>query len=145
MDFQRSCYAEDFLTQINFNKYKVYSFQKENRPRKYFHADKIVDFSKNLEKYKVIDLSNKLDSINETVKCLEQMDYFISVDSFPIHIAGSVGIPSAVIVSDKPDWRWGKTGDYSEWYPNIKIYRKDKTQSLKNVIGSCLVDLERNL
>jgi tetratricopeptide (TPR) repeat protein len=142
MDYQRSCYAEDFLSQIDFNKYKIYSFQKDNRPRKYVHSDEIIDFSKNLEKYKVIDLSNRLNSINDTVKCLEQMDYFISVDSLPIHIAGAVGIPSAVIVSDKPDWRWGKTGDYSEWYPNIRIYRKDKTQSLKSVIGSCLVDLE---
>ena len=141
MDYQRSCYAEDFLSQIDFKKYEVFSFQKDNRPRKYVQTSEIVDFSKNLKKYKIIDLSNKLNSINETVKCLEQMDYFISVDSLPIHIAGAVGIPSAVIVSDKPDWRWGKTGDYSEWYPNVKIYRKDKTQSFKSTIGSCLVDL----
>ena len=144
MDFQRSCYAEDFLTQINFNKYEVYSFQKDKRARKYSYSEETCDYSKNLEQYKVIDLADKLESIEDTIRHLEQMDYFISVDSLPIHIAGSVGIPSAVIVSDKPDWRWGKTGDYSEWYPNVKIYRKDKTQSLKSVIGSCLVDLERN-
>ena len=142
MDYQRSCYAEDFLSQIDFNKHEVYSFQKDKRPRKYNYTNEIIDLSKNLENYKIVDLSEKLNSISDTVKYLEQMDYFISVDSLPIHIAGSVGIPSAVIVSDKPDWRWGKTGDYSEWYPNVKIYRKNKTQSLKSVIGSCLVDLK---
>lgn len=142
MDYQRSCYAEDFLSQINFDKYEVYSFQKDKRPRKYVFTNETVDYAFNLEKYKVIDLSEKLNTISDTVRHLERMDYFISVDSLPIHIAGSVGIPSAVIVSDKPDWRWGKNGDYSEWYPNVKIYRKNKTQSLKSVIGSCLVDLK---
>jgi len=142
MDYQRSCYAEDFLSQINFDKYEVYSFQKDKRPRKYTHANEIIDYAKNIEKYKIIDLSESINTISDTIKHLEKMDYFISVDSLPIHIAGSVGIPSAVIVSDKPDWRWGKTGDYSEWYPNVRIYRKNKTQSLKSVIGSCLVDLK---
>lgn len=142
MDYQRSCYAEDFLNQIDFNKYEVYSFQKDKRPRKYTQTNETVDFAQNFEKYNVIDLSEELNSISDTVKYLERMDYFISVDSFPIHIAGSVGVPSAVIVSDKPDWRWGKTGDYSEWYPNVKIYRKNKTQSFQNVIGSCFVDLK---
>lgn len=143
MDYQRSCYAEDFLSQIDFGKYEIYSFQKDKRPRKYVHTNDMLDYSRNIEKYKVIDLSENLNSISDTIKYMERMDYFISVDSLPIHIAGSLGIPSAVIVSDKPDWRWGKTGDYSEWYPSIKIYRKNKTQSLKNVIGSCLVDLKR--
>ncbi len=142
MDYQRSCYAEDFLSQIDFDKYEVYSFQKDKRPRKYVQTNQLIDFAENIENYKIIDLSEKLNSISDTVKYLQQMDYFISVDSLPIHIAGSVGIPSAVIVSDKPDWRWGKIGDCSEWYPNIKIYRKNKTQSLKSVIGSCLVDLK---
>lgn len=142
MDYQRSCYAEDFLSQIDFDKYEIYSFQKDKRPRKYVHTNETLDYARNIEKYKIIDLSENLNSINDTVKHMEKMDYFISVDSLPIHIAGSLGIPSAVIVSDKPDWRWGKTGDYSEWYPNIKVYRKNKTQSLKSVIGSCLVDLK---
>ncbi len=145
MDYQRSCYAEDFLSQIDFNKYEIYSFQKDKRPRKYTHDNQVIDYAKNLEKYKIIDLSEKINTISDTVKHLEQMDYFISVDSLPIHIAGSVGIPSAVIVSDKPDWRWGKVEHYSEWYPNIKIYRKNKTQSLKSVIGSCLVDMKNVL
>jgi|694.fasta_scaffold09442_16 tetratricopeptide (TPR) repeat protein len=142
MDYQRSCYAEDFLSQIDLDKYEVYSFQKDKRPRKYSYSDNIVDYSNNLEKYKIIDLSDKLESIEDTVGWLEKMDYFIGIDSLPIHIAGSVGIPSTVIVSDKPDWRWGKTESCSEWYPNIKICRKDKTRSFKNVIESCLSDLK---
>lgn len=142
MDYQRSCYAEDFLSQIDFKKYEVFSFQKDKRPRKYVYTNETIDYARNIEKYKIIDLSEKLNSIADTVKCMEEMDYFISVDSLPIHIAGSLGMPSAVIVSDKPDWRWGKSGDYSEWYPNVRVYRKNKTQSLKSVIGSCLVDLK---
>ena len=138
MDFQRSTYVEDFMENINTDIYEVYSFQKDKRPRKYLNNDKIYDYSKNLENYKITDLSEKLTDIKSTADIMSELDVFISVDSLPIHIAGSVGLPSYVIVSDKPDWRWGKTDSSSDWYKNIKIVRKEKSQSFKETIGTLI-------
>jgi len=64
------------------------------------------------------------------------MDIFISVDSYPIHLAGIVDVPAYVLVGNQPDWRWGLEGSKSDWYNNITIVRKHKRESYKKTILS---------
>lgn len=136
MDYQRSTYFKHFAENLNFEKHTIYSFQKDLRARKYVNQDELVNYSEDFEKYPIIDLSEQLHDIAKTAELLSDMDLLISVDTLMAHIAGSVGIPVGLIVSDKPDWRWGREGIKSCWYENITIFRKEKTQSFKETIGS---------
>jgi tetratricopeptide (TPR) repeat protein len=141
MDYQRSTFFTDFADQLDFEKHEIYSFQKDRRARKYPHQKEPVDFSKDFEKYNIIDLADKLTDISATAKLMSEMDLIMSVDSLPVHIAGGVGTPVILFCSDKPDWRWGKFGTSTDWYENVKIYRKERTQSFKETIGFAIKDL----
>jgi tetratricopeptide (TPR) repeat protein len=145
MDYQRSTFFTDFADNLDFEKHEIYSFQKDRRVRKYKNQTNVVDYSENFEKYKITDLSEELIDVKSTATMMSQMDLIMCIDSLPTHIAGSVGVPTVLFVSNKPDWRWGKFGDSSEWYSNIKIYRQvtdeKRTQSFKETIGFAVKDL----
>lgn len=135
MDKHRSTYLSSFDSFLNDNNFEVYSFQKDTRPRKYSSSKKIYDYAKNIDNYNIINLSDKLIDGYETAKLLNEMDLFISVDSYPIHLASLANIKSYVLVGDQPDWRWGLKSSETDWYSNIKIIRKKKNQSYKSVVS----------
>ncbi|HLP25052.1 MAG TPA: hypothetical protein VK477_05195, partial [Acidobacteriota bacterium] len=42
---------------------------------------------------------------------MRALDLVISVDSFPAHLAGALGVPVWTLLPEPADWRWG--GDES--------------------------------
>lgn len=136
MDKDRSTYLSCFEPFLKDESFEIYSFQKETRPRKYTASKKIYDYAKGMENYKIINLSDQLIDGYETANLISNMDLFISVDSYPIHLAGLVNVPAYVLVGNQPDWRWGLQGDKSDWYNNVTIVRKKKRESYKKTIIS---------
>jgi len=52
-------------------------------------------------------------------------DLIVAISSSTVHIAGAVGTPVKLMDANKL-WYWGnKDGDYSLWYPSVKIYPRD--------------------
>jgi ADP-heptose:LPS heptosyltransferase len=51
------------------------------------------------------------------------MDLVISIDTSIAHLAGSLNIPTWLILPKNSEWRWGLS-DKTNWYPSIKIFRK---------------------
>lgn len=50
------------------------------------------------------------------------------------HFAGALGVPVWVLVSSRPDWRWGISGDTSFWYPSMRLFRKGNNEAWNVVI-----------
>jgi Tfp pilus assembly protein PilF len=135
MDYQRSTYLNWYKDFLNDSSLELFSFMKDRRNRKYkFKEDKTINYSKGFQKYKIKDFSEQLHSALDTATLLNQIDVLVTVDTFTAHIAGSMGVPTYLIVSNLPDWRWGKTETESDWYPSIKIFRKSTKRSFKSVI-----------
>jgi Tfp pilus assembly protein PilF len=59
----------------------------------------------------------------DTAEFLTQMDLVISIDTSIAHLAGSLNIPTWLILPKNSEWRWGLS-DKTNWYPSIKIFRK---------------------
>jgi len=135
MDYQRSTHLrwyKDFLTDCDM---EIFSFMKDRRERKYkFDEKKSINYSNGFENYDIQDFSTQLNSAMDTANLLNNIDVLVTVDTFIAHIAGSMGVPTYLIVSNLPDWRWGKTEKESDWYPSIKIFRKSNKGSFKSVI-----------
>jgi hypothetical protein len=135
MDYQRSTYLNWYRDFLNDSSLELFSFMKDRRDRKYkFKEAKTINYSKGFQKYKIKDFSEQLHSALDTATLLNQIDVLVTVDTFTAHIAGSMGVPTYLIVSNLPDWRWGKTEAESDWYPSIKIFRKSAKRSFKSVI-----------
>jgi hypothetical protein len=58
-----------------------------------------------------------------TARALEQLDGVISVDTAVAHLAGSLGVPTLLLLPEPCDWRWGLQGERTAWYPSVRLLR----------------------
>ena len=99
---------------------------------------------KRLEAYEVERL--KLNTWTDTVQALETCERVICVDTSIAHLAGSMGIPTWILLTYAPDWRWLLNRSDSPWYPSVTLFRqtiKDSWAEPLNAIRTSL-DLFRN-
>ena len=60
----------------------------------------------------------------DTAALLTTLDLVISVDTAVLNLAGALGVPAWLLNYYPGDWRWGTEGDYSPWYPTVRIFRQ---------------------
>jgi hypothetical protein len=71
-----------------------------------------------------IPLAPDIVDYHDTAALIRQLDLVITVCTSTAHLAGSLGVPTALLLAYSPDWRWGSTGDRTPWYPSVRIYRQ---------------------
>lgn len=83
------------------------------------------------EKLKVCDFYGKLTDPVDTIKdfgdsaaILQTADLLITSDTSVAHLGGALGIPAWVLLPANPDWRWGRNGKNTFWYPNVRLFRQ---------------------
>lgn len=89
----------------------------------------------------LVTLAPLLANFSDTAYALSGMDLLITVDTALAHLAGAMGIPTLLLVSYLPDWRWLLGREDSPWYPNVRIYRQTRTDDWTSVIHQVLSDL----
>jgi tetratricopeptide (TPR) repeat protein len=77
-----------------------------------------------LEKYKVVDLENKLTTFKETAGLMRGMDLMICTDTAVAHTSAAMGVPTWVGLAACPDWRWGVEGELTPWYAQVRLWRQ---------------------
>lgn len=70
------------------------------------------------------DLSPAIDDFLDTAAFLRQIDELIAVDTGIVHLAGSLGVPTAVLLPEACDWRWGAGAAATPWYPSLRLARQ---------------------
>jgi len=91
------------------------------------HDDiKVVDLMEGAEHFKMTRLEPK--DFNETAAYLNQLDVLISVDTSIIHLAGALGVKTAVFLpkNNLADWRWGSLDKNINIYPSLKFFKFTK-------------------
>jgi ADP-heptose:LPS heptosyltransferase len=88
-------------------------------------------------------LAPLLGNFSDSAYALSGMDLVITVDTALAHLAGALGIPTLLLVSYLPDWRWLLGRDDSPWYPTIRIYRQARAGDWDSVVQQVLADLSR--
>lgn len=87
-------------------------------------GDGVVDEIAALEGDKPRDLSPYLNDFADTAAALVNFDLCIFVDTGAAHLAGTLKIPTWVLLSFFPDWRWQLEGDATPWYPTLRLFRQ---------------------
>jgi hypothetical protein len=85
------------------------------------------------------DLSSN--DVMRTAATLCGLDLLISVDTFPAHLAGALGVPVWLLLQHHCDWRWTQCGDYSAWYPTMRLFRQCREGDWQPVIKTVLAQL----
>jgi hypothetical protein len=69
------------------------------------------------------DLSPRINDFMDTAHLAMRLDLVVTVDTSVAHLAGSLGVPTAVLLTHPPDWRWG-LADATPWYPSVRLVRQ---------------------
>ena len=70
------------------------------------------------------DGSDQLTDFAATAAVMVELDLIICVDSAVAHLAGALDKPVWILLSFAPDWRWGREGETSPWYPSARLFRQ---------------------
>jgi len=64
------------------------------------------------------------------------MDLVISISNTTVHIAGAIGVPTWILLSSAPLWRWFEGRVDCPWYPSVQFYRQDQRGDWEAVINN---------
>jgi hypothetical protein len=90
-----------------------------------------------------LDQQGQFDSFAMTAAAIKALDLVITVDTSIAHLAGALGVPTWLLLSWDPDFRWGLKGRSTIWYPNVRIFRQPRFRDWKSVIDAVMAELER--
>jgi tetratricopeptide (TPR) repeat protein len=86
-------------------------------------------------------LGHLLGTFADTAYAIGGLDMIITVDTSMAHLAGAMGVPTMLLVTCLPDWRWLLVRRDSPLYPSIRIYRQKEPGDWKGVIADVAADL----
>jgi tetratricopeptide (TPR) repeat protein len=73
----------------------------------------------------VHEYPHSMDSWEETALTILKCKLIVTVDTAIAHLAGSLGVPTLILLPRRSDWKWGVSGDATSFYgSNVKLYRE---------------------
>ena len=67
---------------------------------------------------------DKFNDIDGLASLISACDFVISTTNVTVHLSGSLGKDTRVLLPLNPDARWGVEGTKSYWYKSVKLYRQ---------------------
>ena len=86
-----------------------------------------------------LDVKNQIDDFASLVSAC---DIVVSIDNFTVHLAGSLGINTKILLPFTMDSRWGLKGKKSHLYNSVRLYRQIKLGNWTNVINELKEDIK---
>jgi FkbM family methyltransferase len=93
----------------------------------------------------VLDLGQELNDLADTAAIMAGLDLMISSCTGPLHLAGSLGVPSWAMIPFAPHFTWLLERTDSPWYPSMRLYRQERPgQDWSGVMARIAADLSRS-
>lgn len=74
---------------------------------------------------RMIDLADEQPDFETSAAIFAALDGVVTVDSAPVHLAGALGLPVALLLSQRNDFRWkAAPATDSPWYSSVVLYRQ---------------------
>ncbi len=93
-----------------------------------------------IELLKVPEIDNKND-IDGLASLISACDLVVSIDNLTVHLAGSLGVNTKILLPYTMDSRWGIKGKESYLYSSVKLYRQTKLGNWEKVLKQLRNDL----
>jgi tetratricopeptide (TPR) repeat protein len=74
--------------------------------------------------YAVLETRADIADFADTAAAVSALDLVICVDTALAHLAGALGRPCWVLLPVGCDWRWRVSGETSDWYPSLRLFRQ---------------------
>lgn len=142
-DSQRSCELSRFREISRLEGVKVFSLQKDVRPRIRPDSPDPVDLCSGCEDMRLVNMAPHMGSWEDTAAVISGMDFVISVDTSVMHLAASLGKETWGLLPYVPDWRWGLDSESTCWYPTLKLFRQKSPGDWEGVFSAVREELGR--
>jgi hypothetical protein len=93
--------------------------------------------------FELVRLSPRTAGIEQAAAALCRLDLVISVDAMPVHLAGTLGRPTWVLLKHQADWRWMEGRADSPWYPSVRLFRQPRAGDWEAVVERVRAQLVR--
>jgi hypothetical protein len=70
----------------------------------------------------------------DTADLMAGLDRVITIDTAAAHLAGALGKPVWILLPPRADWRWGRTGERTAWYPSATLIRRAEGTGSTDVV-----------
>ena len=90
------------------------------------------------EREGLIDGGAPFDDFAGSAALLSCLDAVITVDTAVAHLAGALGIKTAILLPYAADWRWGTQGTTTPWYDSVRLFRQPAFDAWEPVIHDAL-------
>ena len=77
---------------------------------------------------------NQMHDLDGFAAQIAAMDAVVSVSVSAAHMAGALGIPTYVLLSPAPQWKWGGNSDKVPWYSSVRLLRRNHGDTCKNQV-----------
>ena len=91
-----------------------------------------------------IDMSPRMGDFMDTAQIARQLDLIVTVDTSVAHLAGSLGLPTFVLLPYLPDWRWSLNSQQTPWYPTLTLLRQPTHGDWQSVISTLKKLIQRH-
>jgi hypothetical protein len=126
LDRYRSMKLEDFSALGQIPNVSFYSLQMGSETKQ------ISEVATEIE---VTDACFNHKDFADTAALVAGLDLVITIDTSIAHLAGSLGIPVWVLLSNnRADWRWLHNRSDSPWYPSAHLFRQPKPDDWKGLM-----------
>ena len=72
----------------------------------------------------------------QTAALTQVLDLVITVQQTALHVAGSVGTKSLVLLPVGPEWRYGVRGPSMPWYSSVELFRQKHPDEWSHPLSS---------
>lgn len=140
---------------------KLFSLQLDLRPRQYGIAyntadkltfdmerdfspnDELVDYCDGCEDMELVDCRKYMEDFDKTAELISGLDLVICCDTAIGHLAGAIGVPVWMCICFNPDWRWTLSGDKTDWYESMTLYRQSERGDWSEVVEKITYNLKK--
>jgi ADP-heptose:LPS heptosyltransferase len=96
------------------------------------------------DKYNIVNCKKYINSAMDTAAILKNLDILVTVDSFPLHLAGSLGVKANLMLPGNSEWRWLKDPKKTIWYNSVNMFKQTEKFGWQDVILRIKDDLSDN-
>ncbi len=124
-DRVRSCPLEALAPILSLPRVAVYPLQLDIAP-----ADRALLTARG----SVAMPERRQEDFADLAAAMAELDLVVSVDTAAAHLAGAMGLPTAVLLSHAADWRWMLDRADSPWYPGLTLIRQSRPGDWAGVV-----------
>jgi tetratricopeptide (TPR) repeat protein len=83
----------------------------------------------------IFSCEGRVTDFADTAAVISQLDLIVGVDTVVMHLAGTLGKPTWMLVPFSPDYRWLLGRDNTPWYASIRLFRQEKSGDWQGVLA----------